>query len=108
MLWGKIQMDHTYLGGERQGVNAGRGSEDKIPIVAAVSRSEAGHSIHAEITPVAGFSSEAVGTWTREHLPLGCAVLSDGLACFRSATTAGCSHHDFVTGGIPSDLAQFR
>jgi hypothetical protein len=36
-------------------------------------------------------------------------VLSDGLACFRAVTTAGCSHQAIVTGGKhPSDLPQFR
>ena len=37
LLRGKIQMDDAYLGGERPGGKAGRGSENKIPIVAAVS-----------------------------------------------------------------------
>ena len=109
MLRGKIQMDDAYLGGERPGGKAGRGSENKIPIVAAVSLNEAGHPIHAKITPVAWFSSEAVGAWARENLAPGCAVLSDGLACFRSVTTAGCSHEAIVTGGKhPNDLPQFR
>jgi len=109
MLRGKIQMDDAYLGGERPCGKAGRGSENKIPIVAAVSLSEAGHPIHAKITPVTGFSSEALGAWARENLDPGCAVLSDGLACFRSVTTAGCSYEAIVTGGKhPNDLPQFR
>jgi hypothetical protein len=36
-------------------------------------------------------------------------VLSDGLDCFRSVTTAGCSHKSNVTGWKhPSDLPQYR
>jgi len=62
VLRGKIQMDDAYLGGERPGGKAGRASENKIPIVAAVSLSEAGHPMHAKITPAAGFSSEALRT----------------------------------------------
>jgi hypothetical protein len=109
VLRGKIQIDDAYLGGERTGGKVGRGSENKIPIVAAISLNEAGHPIHAKITPVAGFSSEALGAWAREHLAPGCTVLSDGLACFRSVTTAGCSHEPVVTGGKhPNDLPQFR
>jgi hypothetical protein len=108
-LRGKIQMDDAYLGGERPGGKAGRGSENKISIVAAISLNEAGHPIHAKITPVAGFSSEAVGAWTRENLAPGCAVLSDGLASFRSVTTAGCSHEAIVTDGKHlNDLPHFR
>ena len=109
VLRGKIQIDDAYLGGERPGGEAGRGSENKIPIVAAVSVNEAGHPVHAKITPVAGFSSEAIVTWARDHLAPGSAVLSDGLACFRSVTAAGCSHEVIVTGGRhPNDLPQFR
>ena len=56
LLRGEIQMDDAYLGGELSGGKAGRGSENKIPIVAAVSLNEAGHPIHARITAVSGFS----------------------------------------------------
>ena len=70
---------------------------------------EAGHPIHARITAVSGFSSEAIGAWAREHLAPGSKVLSDGLACFRAVTTAGCIHEAIVIGGKhPSDLPQFR
>jgi len=109
LLQGKIQIDDAYLGGERPGGKPGRGSENKIPIVAAVSLNEAGHPIHAKFTPVSGFSSEAIAAWSRENLAPGSAVLSDGLACFRSVTTAGCSHQAIVTGGKhPNELPQFR
>jgi transposase-like protein len=109
VLRGKIQMDDAYLGGECPGGKAGRGSENKISIVAAISLNEAGHPIHAKITPVACFSSEAIGAWASRNLAPGSAVLSDGLACFRAVTTANCHHKAVVTGGKhPNDLPQFR
>ena len=109
MLRGKIQVDDAYLGGERPGGKAGRGSENKIPIVAAISLNEAGHPIHAKIAPVNGFCSEAIANWSMQHLAPGSQVLSDGLACFRAVTTAGCHHQAIVTGGKhPNDLPQFR
>lgn len=37
VLWGGIQIDDAYLSGERDGGMAGRGSENKLPIVAAIS-----------------------------------------------------------------------
>jgi hypothetical protein len=61
-LWRKIQTDAAYLGGERKSGTAARSSEIKILIVAAVSVSEAVHPLYANITPVAGFSFEAIGT----------------------------------------------
>jgi len=109
LLRGKIQMDDAYLGGERTGGKVGRGSENKIPIVAAISLNEAGHPIHARITAVSGFCSEAISDWAKRHLAPGSQVLSDGLGCFRAVTTANCYHKAVVTGGKhPNDLPQFR
>jgi hypothetical protein len=42
VLRGKVQLDDAYLGGERNGGKPGRGSENKVPIVAAVSLDVAG------------------------------------------------------------------
>ncbi len=53
MLWGWIETDVAYLGGERKGGNAGQGSESMILIVAAVSVNEAVHPLHNKITPMA-------------------------------------------------------
>jgi hypothetical protein len=109
LLRGKIQMDYSYLGGERPGGNAGRGSENKFPIVAAVSLNEVGHPIYARITAVSGFSSKAISDWAKRHLAPGIHVLSDGLACFRAVASANCHHKDVGTGGNhPKNLPQFR
>ena len=109
VLRGKVQIDDAYLSGERSGGMAGRGSENKIPIVAAVSLSEAGHPIHARITAVSGFSSEGIAAWAQRCLGTGSAVLSDGLACFRSEIAAGCHQPFMVTGGRHlDDLPEFR
>ncbi len=40
VLEGQVQVDDAYLGGERSGGKVGRGSENKVPFVAAVSLSE--------------------------------------------------------------------
>jgi hypothetical protein len=103
-------MDDAYLGGERPVGKAGRGSENKIPIVVAVSLNEAGHPIHARITAVSGFSSEAISDWAKRYLEPGCYVLSDGLAGFRAVTIADCHHNKAVdtSGKHPNDLPQVR
>ncbi len=88
VLLGKVQIDDSDLGGELPDGKVGRGSENKIPIVAAVSLNEAGHPMHARITAVSGFSSEAIAEWAKRHLAPGSQVLSDGLACFRAVTMA--------------------
>jgi len=120
---GEVSLDisHTFIGNLQvslvspQGTaivlhdGAGGSTRDHIQVFAAISLNEAGHHIPVKITAVSGFSSDANDDWATQHLAPGCVVLSDGLACFRSATTASCSHQVVVTGvKQPNDLAQFR
>jgi transposase-like protein len=68
LLSGTVQVDDAYLGGERAGGKPGRGSENKVPFVAAVSLNDAGNPLYVKVTPVPGFTSDASGpvpTWRR-------------------------------------------
>lgn len=47
LLSGLVQVDDAYLGGERPGVG-GRGSPNKVPIVAAVATNDQGSPVRAE------------------------------------------------------------
>ena len=108
-LSGAIQVDDAYLGGERAGGKPGRGSENKVPLVAAVSLNEAGNPLHVKLSPVAAFSNEAISIGAKANLKPGCSVLSDGLACFAAVIEAGCTHRAEVVGQRkPKDLPQFK
>lgn len=92
-LGGQVQVDDAYFGGELSGGGkAGRGSENKVPFVAALSLDNEGHPLHTKLTPVSGFTSKAIADWAKANLTPGCAVLSDGLACFAAVIEAGCQH----------------
>lgn len=107
-LSGHIQIDDAYLGGELSGGKAGRGSENKVPFVAAVSLNENGHPLRIKLTPVSGFTLKAISNWAKANLTPGCTVCSDGLACFSAVTDAGCQHHPMVVGGRkPKELPEF-
>ena len=60
VLDGKVQVDDAYLGGESSGGKVGRGSESKVPFVAAVSLSEDGRPLRIKLTPVSGFTLKAI------------------------------------------------
>jgi transposase-like protein len=108
-LSGAVQVDEAYLGGERAGGKPGRGSENKAPFIAAVSLNEAGNPRFAKLSPVPGFTSQAVSAWARANLTAGASVLSDGLACFAAVTDAGCTHTVEVVGQRkPRELPQFK
>lgn len=109
LLEGKVQVDDAYLGGERAGGKVGRGSENKVAFVAAVSLTEDDHPLRVRLTPVPGFTLKAVSAWAKDHLAPGSAVFSDGLACFAAVTEAGCSHQPTVMAGRkPREVPEFR
>lgn len=107
-LEGAVQVDDAYLGGERAGGKPGRGSENKVPFVAAVSLDEKDRPRFLKLSMVSGFTSDAIGKWAKANLAPGCAVISDGLSCFAAVTAAGCTHQPVVVGGRkPRDMPQF-
>ncbi len=109
LLEGKVQVDDAYLGGERTGGKVGRGSENKVAFVAAVSLNEEDHPLRVRLTPVPGFTLKAVAAWAKDHLAPGSAVFSDGLACFGAVTEAGCSHQPTVIAGRkPKEVPEFK
>ena len=109
VLEGNVQVDDAYLGGERSGGKVGRGSENKVPFVAAVSLNEDGHPLRVRLTPVPGFTLKAIAAWAKGNLSPDSAVFSDGLACFSAVTEAGCSHHPMVMAGRkPKEVPEFQ
>ncbi len=108
-LGGDVQVDDAYLGGELPGGKAGRGSENKIPFVAAISLSEQGRPLRIKLAPVPGFTRKAIVDWATESLHPRSVVTSDGLACFAGVSDAGCLHRPIIAGGRkPKDLPEFN
>ena len=108
VLEGRILIDDAYLGGERVGGKRGRGSENKVPFLAAISLDPDGHPVYSKVAPVPSFTRSAISDWAAPRLASGCSVVSDGLACFAGVTDVGCLHQPVVVGTRkPKDLPQF-
>lgn len=106
-LGGDVQVDDAYLGGELPGVG-GRGSPNKVPVVAAVETNHAGNPMRVKVSPVPTFSRKAIADWARANLMPGTDVTSDGLPCFAGVIDAGCSHTYVVVGRrLPREVPQF-
>ncbi|WP_426683358.1 IS1595 family transposase [Xanthomonas translucens pv. undulosa] len=99
-LSGFVQIDDAYLGGERNGGKAGRGSENKQPFLIAV-QTDATFAApsFAVIEPVRSFDNASLQDWTARPLAPECEVYTDGLACFRRLEDAGHAHTTLDTGG---------
>jgi transposase-like protein len=108
-LDGFVQLDDAYLGGERSGGKVGRGSENKVPFVAAVSLNAAGQPMRLKLDLVQGFTCESISRWAKASLLPATVVTSDGLACFAAVTDAGCVHTPRVVGALkPRHLPEFK
>ena len=97
-LDGRVEVDDAYMGGAHPGGKAGRGSENKVPFIAAVQTSPEGHPVYAVFTPVKTFGKADVEGWAMKHLAAENIVVSDGLNCFKSVRAAGAKHEPSVVG----------
>ncbi|MBD5804944.1 ISXO2-like transposase domain protein [Azoarcus sp. Aa7] len=98
------EVDDAYLGGERSGGKAGRGSESTVPFIAAVSLSDDGHPLR---TPVSGFSLNAIGQGPGHIWPLSAPCSPIGWPA-SVQSPPGCTHQPTAVGGRkPEDLPEF-
>lgn len=97
VLSGRVEVDDAYLGGKHPG-KGGRGSENKIPFIAAVETNNQGHPIRAVFSPVKTFSCAEIAKWACASLSPSTTVISDGLSSLRAVVECGCSHSYIVVG----------
>ncbi len=98
MLSERIEVDDAYLGGELPGGKVGRGSENKVPFIAAVQTNKQGHPLYAVFSTVKSFCREEVELWARRSVVPSSLVVSDGLWCFQAVEAAGCIHQREIVG----------
>lgn len=108
-LDGRVEIDDAYLGGERSGGKSGRGSENKVPIVAAVQTTPEGQPVVACLRQQP-HTAEEVAVFAAAHLAPSANVVSDGLWCFGAVQIVGAEQERVVTGGGKASVAlpQFK
>ena len=98
-LAGRIEIDDAYLGGERTGGKPGRGSENKIPFVAAIETNPQGQPIFIRLDLVKSFKQRDIQAWAKTALAAQANAVSDGLWGFQGVTAQeGVLHQVYVTG----------
>lgn len=108
-LDGRVEIDDAYLGGELQGGKSGRGSQNKVPFIAAVQTTQTGHPLWVCLRQLE-FTKDAIAAWAKQSLCASAHVISDGLWCFQAVTVSGAAHERTVTGGGPASakMEKFR
>lgn len=109
VLDGRVEIDDAYLGGELAGGKSGRGSENKVPFIAAVQTTPDGQPQFACFAQQP-FTTEEVAIFAAKSLATSATVVSDGLWCFRGVKIIGAEHEPTVTGGgaASTKLPQFK
>ncbi|MGI9075965.1 MAG: IS1595 family transposase [Gemmatimonadaceae bacterium] len=108
-LDGRVEIDDAYLGGERSGGKRGRGSENKVPFVAAVQTTPDGQPQFMCLRQQP-HTAEEVAVFAARSIAPSASVVSDGLWCFGAVQIVGAEHQRVVTGGgkASAELPQFR
>jgi ribosomal protein L37AE/L43A len=95
----RVEIDDAYLGGERTGGKVGRGSENKIPFVAAVQTNKNGAPIYVRFDMLKSFKTEDIQAWAKVALACSARVVSDGMWGFQGVVAqAGVTHTAHITG----------
>lgn len=94
-LDGRVEIDDAYLGGEFSGGSTGRGADNKVPFLAAVQTTAAGHPLYACLRAQPP-TSQAMIDFAAGHLSASTVVVSDGLRCFMAVTQRGIRHERIV------------
>ncbi len=90
-LDGRVENDDAYLGGERLGGKTGRGSENKVPFVAAVQTTPDGQPQFVCLRQQP-FTHEEVSVFAARSIAPSATVVSDGLWCFSAVQMVGADH----------------
>lgn len=98
-LSGRIEIDDAYISGEMPGTR-GRGTLNKVAIVATVEAMQDGKPLRMHLRRVRGFRRTKISRYAKSSsLAAGNTVLSGRLHCFSAVQDAHCSHIALVTGG---------
>jgi hypothetical protein len=107
LLTGVVVADDAYLGGVHAG-KPGRGSENKVPFMAAVELNAEGHPLHARFNPIDDLKASTLANWARTAVHEGAHLVTDGLASFSAAGAVVAAHGAvIVSPRQSSDLEVF-
>jgi ribosomal protein L37AE/L43A len=95
-LEGIVQIDDAFLGGERTGGKCGRGSDNKVPLSAAVQTTGDGQAIFTRLDVLPDWKIPTVARWAVKALAPDTHVVSDGLSSFVGVKSANCSHEPVI------------
>lgn len=103
VLRGRVEIDDAYLGGERPG-KTGRGSENKIPFVAAVETRLDGKPLSVCFEPMR-FTKDGIQDWANRRIDANAIVYSDALPSMKAGLALEIANYHAIRTGIGRQAA---
>jgi transposase-like protein len=107
-LHGDVVADDAYLGGKHAG-KPGRGSQNKVPFIAAVELDEEGHPHRVRLDAIPDLKGASVRAWARNALDPCVHLVTDGLSSLAAAAEDVAAYGAIIVSPRKSsELSPFR
>ena len=91
-LSGAVEVDETYIGGKEEGGKTGRGTENKVLVVAAIELQGERKLGRARLNVIADASRESLHRFIEDNIDKGSTIISDGWKSYASLSSVGYEH----------------
>ena len=95
-LSGKVEVDDFYLGSEEHDGSTGRGTGNKVPVVAAIELHDSGKLGRARLGVVSDVSRESLIGFIKSNIEKGTTIITDGWSSYASLPSEGYGHEVYV------------
>lgn len=95
MLSGRIEVDETYIGGQKEG-KRGRGAACKVLVLVAVEGDKGGKLGRVRFRIVKSHASEDIKPFVMDYVAPGSTVVTDGLKSYNFFEDLGMTHEPYV------------
>jgi len=95
-LSGKVEVDDFYLGGEEHTGSTGRGTGNKILVVAAIELHDSGKLGRVRLGVVTDASKESLIGFIKNNIEVGSTIITDGWASYAPLSNEGFAHEVYI------------
>jgi len=99
-LFGTVEVDETYIGGEESNGKRGRGTENKVLVAVAVEVNDKHKPGRVRLAVIPDASGESLKSFVVNNIEKGSTVITDGWVSYSFLATSNYQHIKNTKGGI--------
>ena len=102
-LSGRVEVDDFYIGGEEHDGSTGRGTGNKILVVAAIELQDNGKLGRVRLGVVSDASKESLLDFIKSNIEAGSTIITDGWSSYASLPSEGYEHEVYIQNKAVSE-----